>query len=285
MIHTDSSFQYCPEELLLHIFSFADSCTLSNVSQVCKKWQRITGELNKHALPETAFGKKKWSHYLADVKQTPLQNNLHDIWEDPCPFREGKKIKETHILCLIPDTTNGKPFTLKSLQTLVAQPQNGPTATLRYPQGFIWKKNKGALDQTMEKATWVLMTKEGIPLSPGKSYSEQEKILNDKGYQIPTGLVAATCIFAHFLDSEEKLNENSMICCQNTKESCVLLGNFNYENPYNLLQRLKNPELKMSIIDKKEIDNTFSLSAVKMFNSSPKNNKKKKLTARCFSFH
>ena len=73
-----------------------------------------------------AFGKKMWATYLGDVGvEPPLPPDIKAILNALCPFFHGKKVKETHLLVLIPKTVKGKPLTLKTLGELVKKPLKG----------------------------------------------------------------------------------------------------------------------------------------------------------------
>ena len=69
--------------------------------------------LTKTIFRNTALGKKEWEKYFGDIGiEPPLPSNIEDILNEPCSFWPDKKIKETHLLVLIPNTVNGKPFTI-----------------------------------------------------------------------------------------------------------------------------------------------------------------------------
>lgn len=87
--------------------------------------------------PEIAFGKSKWEQYYGAVGEEPaLPFNINQILEEPCPIWPQKKIKETHLLVLIPKTINGKPLTLQLLRELVKKPKDsggGQQLLKKYP--------------------------------------------------------------------------------------------------------------------------------------------------------
>ena len=43
----------------------------------------------------------------------------------PCPFWEGKRVKETHLLVVIPELVAGKALALDYLGELIQSPQGG----------------------------------------------------------------------------------------------------------------------------------------------------------------
>ena len=82
------------------------------------------------SLPPLAFGKADWEKYFGEVGiEPPLPPNIHDILESSCPFWPAKKVKETHLLVLIPQTVNGKALTLDYLEQLIQKPLGGGHAT------------------------------------------------------------------------------------------------------------------------------------------------------------
>jgi len=63
-------------------------------------------------------------------------------------------------------------------------------------------------DKQCEKAHWVLMTKDVIPGSRNKIYSEQKQLVQDKGagvYELPRAIEAAASILMHYFKTDEYL--------------------------------------------------------------------------------
>jgi hypothetical protein len=54
---------------------------------------------------------------------------MTDILDSTRPFWPGKKIRETHLLVLIPAKVGGKPFSLDLLRDLIQHPNNGGDKT------------------------------------------------------------------------------------------------------------------------------------------------------------
>jgi hypothetical protein len=78
----------------------------------------------KPAKPASAFGAAEWAAYLGEVgAEPPLPAHLASLLSSPCPFWPGKRVEETHLLCLIPATVNGRPLTLMALGELVQAPK------------------------------------------------------------------------------------------------------------------------------------------------------------------
>lgn len=115
---------------------------------------------------------------------------------------EGKKIKDTHVLVLVPGSINGKdPLTLEAF---------GKFAESRFPKlgqngyRYIWSKAKKL--GCDGKSHWVLMTKEVLSESRNKRFDEQIKQIQDKGngdYQVPNALDAVVCTISEYARSGE----------------------------------------------------------------------------------
>jgi len=57
--------------------------------------------------------------------EPPLPQNIHEILHNPCPFWPEKKVKDTHLLVLIPKTVNGQLLTLANLKEWIQKPKQG----------------------------------------------------------------------------------------------------------------------------------------------------------------
>jgi hypothetical protein len=140
------------------------------------------------------FGKAAWAMYFGDIGvEPPLPSNIQAILQSPCPFwgKEGKKVQDTHLLVLIPQMINGRPFTLKYLEELIQKPLLGfPIKFRGFDMGECYNPNT-----QVQSSYWVLMTKEIIPESSGNGdNSAQERVSQKVGYRFPGILEAATCI-------------------------------------------------------------------------------------------
>ena len=152
------------------------------------------------------FGATKWAQYFGDIGiEPPLPSNIHQILSSPCPFWQGKKIQDTHMLVLIPKAVNGRPFNLKILGELIKNPKQGNKTTYRY------LSLGGYEDFSAYSSHWVLMTRHTIPDSQNKSYDKQMKIFQTYSkkvrthYQIPNILDATTCLFLEYVATGTRL--------------------------------------------------------------------------------
>ncbi len=161
------------------------------------------------------FGPAKWNRYFGEIGAVPpLPKNIADILNSPCPYWEGKKVYETHMLTLIPATLNGTPFTLNLLGQIIKTPQGEGHAAKYYSEVTRTLKERG--DISNGPSTWSLITKDVIPESRNKSYNDQTDLLK-REYSTPKALELATAIFMHHVETGERLysdNPNTHSRCE-----------------------------------------------------------------------
>jgi hypothetical protein len=156
------------------------------------------------------LGVLEWKHYFGDVGPAPnLPSGVDTILDGPCPFWPGKKVKDTHLLVLIPATVDGAPFTLNLLGELIQHPKNGGHRTK-----YRYYDNK-VRDQLGEKSParsyWLLMTRDVLVDSRVKEYLAQRDLVVSyaekigQPYEIPSALEAATAILMHHARTGERL--------------------------------------------------------------------------------
>ena len=87
----------------------------------------------KITLPEMAFGKAKWERYFGDVGvEPPLPKDIVEVLKSPCPYWGGRRVEETHLLVLIPQSVNGRSFTIGTLGEMIKSPQKEGYSTKYY---------------------------------------------------------------------------------------------------------------------------------------------------------
>ena len=195
-----------------------------------------------------AFGKAQWRKYFGDIGEEPLlPPNIEDILDMPCPFwatrekvikkrfkktkREtvetGKKVKNTHVLVLVPSHVNGNRLTLESLGELVKSPKAGGKQT-KYDMHFGWPSDVNKEIQS-QQSHWVLMTKDAIPKSGGKERTYQEQCELVQGYanktsipyDVPHLIDVAVCSFMRYVDSGEFMYRYGRTHCQDKPQNKV----------------------------------------------------------------
>ncbi|MBF5058757.1 putative nucleotidyltransferase substrate binding domain-containing protein [Candidatus Neptunochlamydia vexilliferae] len=164
-------------------------------------------------IPPMAFGPKEWERYFGPVGEVPpLPLNIEEILNSPCSIWSGKKVKETHLLTLIPKTVNGKSLTLNALQALIEKPLGGGHAT-KCRTYIAYVEELG--DQGVLYSHWLLMSHDVIPDSRNKKYNDQKSLVkalsqkSQKPYTLPKALEAAVTILMEHARSGKRLYSGS----------------------------------------------------------------------------
>ncbi len=178
------------------------------------------------------FGKSQWGTCFGDIgAEPPLPNNIREILDRPCVFWPDKKVRETHMLVLIPNTINRKPFTLNRLSELIREPKVGYKTQYRAYDNDI-KRELGAKSYP---SYWVLMTRDVIPNSQKKNYEHMKTLVqtcaqqSEIPYGIPTALEAATAILMNHAKTGERLYSEKVTVCQrpvNKNQWATAIGRF-----------------------------------------------------------
>lgn len=124
------------------------------------------------------FGAEEWEKYYAiKIQDAPLvPETLISALNSPCPYWNDLEVKDTHLLCLIPQG-----LTSKKLWELSVKAKNGiPVDDLYVP----------------DHSYWILITKRTLPDSRKTSFDETQDILKGKGYSVPTLLEALSATLA-----------------------------------------------------------------------------------------
>jgi hypothetical protein len=178
---------------------------LSSLRAVAKTGDRV---VRLRALK--TLGEMEWRHYFGDVELAPdLPSDMTAILDSICPFWPDRKIKDTHLLVLIPARVNGQPFSLNLLRDLVQRPNNGGHKTQYRYYGNGVKEQLGT--SSPAASYWLLMTRDVLPGSRDKSYGDQKKLVTDHAkrtslpYELPQALEAVTAILAHYVRNGERL--------------------------------------------------------------------------------
>lgn len=152
------------------------------------------------------FGKKDWERHFGKVGNLPsLPGDIEDILDQPCPFSPDEKVRDTHILTLIPKTVGKKPLTLESLREMAENPLMGHSANLSLPTTHTDIHKNGIKD-----SYWILMTKMFILSSEIKGGDRSNlnlEILKGTNYDLPECLEAATSILTHHVRRGDRLYE------------------------------------------------------------------------------
>jgi hypothetical protein len=188
------------------IFSNLSLPALGACSRVCKAWKEMTNKhINAFSHPH-AFGPKEWNTYFgAYLRNVPrLPYNIKEVLNSPCPFWPYKKVSESHLLVLVPQTVQGQPLTLKTLGKLVKKPSQGNAS------GYDFFYVGHYTDSDAPPSHWVLLTRDVIEGSRNKSFKDQQALLEKQVvYEIPPILDATVCIFIEYIRAGTKLYSTS----------------------------------------------------------------------------
>jgi hypothetical protein len=173
-------------------------------------------------VPEETFGVFAWQHYYGEVGEEPaLPDDIEATLNAPCPFWPEQRVRDTHLLVLIPATVDGVPFTLNLLRRLIQCPKNGGHKTQYRSYESDVREQLGATSPAA--SYWLLMTRDVLPESRDRSYRDQKKLIATHAsrtslpYEMPETLEAATAILTHYVRNGERLysnNPQTYTCCQ-----------------------------------------------------------------------
>jgi hypothetical protein len=124
-------------------------------------------EMDRRHLPRELLGKnllgaEAWRKQGIDVGAEPAlpATITEELLNSECPLHPGEKIKDTHLLVLIPKTVNGEPYTALKLDELCAT-RKGSGDKLIY-DGFTWLtawKGRDWASTEQVQSEWVLIPK------------------------------------------------------------------------------------------------------------------------------
>lgn len=173
--------------------------------------QSQTRQLRNLQTPSVAMGKAVWERYFGDVgEEPPLPSNIHEILESQCPYWPDKKVKETHLLVLIPKSVNGKSFTVELLEKLIENPIGGGNATKYFSFGRVTHNWGGA-----PNSYWILFTKKPVKDFDYDNQKREHLLLFYKtDYGRPRLLEATTSICMHYVSTGERLYGNRYTECE-----------------------------------------------------------------------
>jgi hypothetical protein len=223
---------FCKEhssDIALHIFSHLTLHELGLIKRVSKRWCEVASHplLWKTAIyREIAFSSKDWMRLNADfAKDTDLYKEMLSLPEDIAEelgrsASNGKHIKDTHILVIKP-----KGLTINTLGVIAKQiftiHNYGYTEididkeAYSYEDGHWFKIGSIVTsplgNQDIEKAEWLLMTKNILPGSLNKSFDQNVNMMSELAkargvrYEVPNVLQAATCMLAEYSRSKKYL--------------------------------------------------------------------------------
>jgi hypothetical protein len=214
------SINQLPQEMFFNILSYLSPKDFKSSSLVCKKWNKYSNNpvvYNRAMYERFAVGDKKWKQWFRKgiVTEDETANDFNTLPKDifkilngPCPIFSGKKVRDTHLLFKMPTIINGEPVTITNIGKLLKKSFPKTENGYRY----ILSDIVTALgEERVQKAEWILVTKEVLPDSRNKTYSKQKTLvsnLTNTGqveYQIPKTIELIVGLFAEYLRSGKRL--------------------------------------------------------------------------------
>ena len=152
--------------------------------------------------------------------------------DTPCPFWEGKRVRDTHLLALIPSHVVGKPLTLDYLGKLSKDPKEGYGTRCLYS----YHVHPAIGNQSPDSSYGVLMTKDVLPGSRSKSYEDQCALVADHANRtglsckVPRALEATVVMLLHHVRSGERSYSTTPLtytrCREKANDHQVIVGGF-----------------------------------------------------------
>lgn len=187
-------------------------------------------------MEQIGFGPNNWLRYFGEVGQVPpLPSTIDDFLKEPCPYWEGKLVRDTHILTLMPTAVDGRPFSLTLLEELIRRPKGGRYSLQNGYRQYLPELKSQLGSISPGSAYWFLITKDIVPDSRLKVYEEQLPLLQEKR-RAPKALEVMTAILMHYVATGERLYTNKprwsfTRCEESLADDYVIVGGFEPRGP------------------------------------------------------
>ena len=150
-----------------------------------------------------------WKKHFGAVGEEPaLPDDIENILDSRCPFWPKCKVRDTHLLALIPATVADKPLTLNYLGQLIT----GLQANHGKQYQFSLDSNLQAIMPLNPKTSyWVLMTRYMLPEGHNKNYTYQCQLVkcltyeSKLAYKLPYALELAILMVLYAQETGEDL--------------------------------------------------------------------------------
>ena len=87
---------------------------------MCKRWKLLGNDARLKEIRDICFGKAKWGKYFGNIGEEPIvPYNIRATLNKDCIFWPEKKVKETHLLVLIPKNLDGKKYHLRAFKKII----------------------------------------------------------------------------------------------------------------------------------------------------------------------
>ena len=197
--------------------SSSQSPSRSAASYVLSAAQEQVSPITSHSLasplrpitPSLALGKEAWSEYFGDVGDVPLlPSDIENTLNEDCPFWSGRKVRDTHLLVLVPEKVDGNPLTLNKCCSLLRR--YFPDNIFGYRDFDIDVKSEFGRS-TPPSSHWVLLTRDIVPNSRGRTYEGCLSLISSHSVRpgiccrFPTLLEVSVAVLLHYLRTGERL--------------------------------------------------------------------------------
>mmetsp|Transcript_17260 Transcript_17260/g.24442 ORF Transcript_17260/g.24442 Transcript_17260/m.24442 type:complete len:703 (+) Transcript_17260:17-2125(+) len=256
---------------------------LRNEDEMKKRLDKVTNEMLRQErlkkehfqrmaeieLEPFVFGAGDWKNFfeISQMDSLPLPQNILEVLNRSCPYWPQKKVRETHLLVLIPSSVNGLTLNLNNFIEITKHPKKGTN------MANISSNHDDNITGNLSPAGtsspyWLLMTKYLIPGSRDQYFDVQKSFLKD-GYGAPDFLEAVLAIYLHFVKTGTRLFSDSPLtytrckCLAHQSTSFTKVGGFDPDNLYVWFDYVINLTFILRV---GKTVNTTGLAAVRKFN-------------------
>ncbi len=182
------------------------------------------------------FGATEWQRYFqVKVDNEPdLPSNIEEILNAEAPFLlEGEtnhqRVRDNHLLMLVPAEVDGVPFTLNKLGDLTQKqlfPANNRKELGNYARGYrhysSYTSHRIRTETLSHKAYWLLVPRTILKDSangrlwgffPSSFEDHQSLVETYRDYRLPRALEIATALLAHYARTNDRLCQRVMAMC------------------------------------------------------------------------
>src|SRR5262249_50927328 len=177
-----------PKEIWGEVLNYCSGEDLLMMGCVNKQFHELAEKIFPIVLQKNFFGPAKWLKHGVEIKE---------CLGIPCKmWAEFIKANGAAMLTLIPKEIDGQPVDLKSFDKWLCM-KNGRKTNYEFSLS-----NCGITDELVKKYQiqsdhWFLLFK-GVPEETrNKPYSEQQEIVEEKGYEVPSLMGTALSILTH----------------------------------------------------------------------------------------
>jgi hypothetical protein len=182
------------------------------------------------------LGVAAWKNVGVAVGEPPPWPDVTlEFLNSECPLHPGQKIKDTHILALIPKAVNGEPYSVRTLDRLSAT-WSGSGDSLINASGYESWESQDWAKAPRAHSEWILIPK--IDPDPkvsqtyfrGRNVETQQKVLEDhyKEYRGAKALEVMTVALLYYCTHQERLLARLQLRCDepNSEGDRVNVGYF-----------------------------------------------------------